>query len=316
MDENLEEKILRDPEQNAAAEISFPEQTTWEVVCNCCFRPFVRVQTDPPRFFWGHTELDSWMPVIVTALILYPFLIYVFVILPAYDSQKLQIIALVEVSIALVLFLWSYMYAAFSDPGYLPFDWIRDKKMKYSWQEQMTGLGVRQDQIDFAKSHRPSFASFSKSAGRFVIRADHICGWIANWVGKRNHKQFILMTFWGSFYCLSLFIWDMFGVTSIAKSMLKMVVVMSVFGLECMFGMMMMFAFVSTMKDLRQNVTKIQKWKNERNMDANEYSFEEAMREVFGKGSFWCWCVPVPAFGEDLGIVEGELPDEVGYIDF
>jgi hypothetical protein len=38
---------------------------------------------------------------------------------------------------------------------------------------------------------------FAKSARRIVIRPDHYCGWIASWIGKRNHKLFVLTNIWG-----------------------------------------------------------------------------------------------------------------------
>ena len=310
----MEDPILEDVQQvdgtSPAKDIVYPAPTQWEITTRCCCcSPCVRVESDPERQFWGHWERFLCMPIFVSCLVFFTLLVWIFLVYNKYEKRWMRIAAPVEVGFTLVMFLWSYFGASCMDPGYLPFDWVREKRLKYTWQEQLTGLGVRQDQIEFAKSHRPKFASFSKSAGRFVIRADHICGWIANWVGKRNHKQFMLMNLWGSLYSASLFVWNILGAKALhPENLFEMAAVLVAFGTEAVFGFALMFVFGYALKDLANNVTKIQKWKNEQTENGGNYTCMQSMREVCGNGSVFCWCVPTPAFGDDMRIDE-DLPE-------
>ncbi|OHS93967.1 DHHC zinc finger domain containing protein [Tritrichomonas foetus] len=305
-----------------------PEGTKWEVCCRCfgdLFSPFIKIKTDKSeRCFWGYIEFDPCMPIFVSFLLI--FVHAAFFIFP-FQFIKSKMVCFLTVTIFLSLFLWSYFFAACSDPGFLPYNWVQTKKFKYSWKEQLTGLAINNEQIEYARLHRPSFASFSKSAGRFVIRADHICGWINNWVGKRNHKHFLLMNFWGFIFCFNLFGWTMVGSDSIlSRGPFSAMLQFMVIGLEVIFGASLTFVFFDSIHDLVVDVTRIKKWKNQNNNkngdelkhlieDENGEKYEKykigcmnSMREVCGEGSFLCWILPIEAFGDDLSINEDDFP--------
>jgi hypothetical protein len=190
------------------------------------------------------------------------------------------------------------------DPGFLPFNWIESRRFWYSWEEQLNGLAETEEQLTFARApeNRPPGCSFSGAFGRYVIRADHICGWIGNWVGKRNHKQFILFNFYGFWLALCLFVakmiennpamWDL----EVAEKWMQIVMA----GIEGLFGFSMICVFGQLLVDLGLNRTKIQRMRNERG--GQDYSCEESMREVCGEGSMMCWICPVKAFDESLVI--------------
>jgi hypothetical protein len=251
------------------------------------------------------------MPIAVFLLSTIPLAIFFaisFLKLPA----VLRIPASIEVGLTLILFMTSYYLASFMDAGYLPFDWYRTKKFKYSWQEQLDGLAVRPDQKEFAKTYRPTYASFSGSFGRFVIRGDHICFWIGQWVAKRNHKQFLLLNFWGGIYGLSLMVWTLFGKEVLSvNSFVRTALVLFAFGIEMIFSISMLWVFFSSLNDLKNNVTTIQKWKADRGEQrARDYNCNQSMREVCGHGTCLCWMCPTYAFQDDLAIREGDLPPE------
>jgi hypothetical protein len=42
---------------------------------------------------------------------------------------------------------------------------------------------------------------FSSSARRYVLRPDHPCLWTASWIGKLNHKFFLLLNIYGIMDC-------------------------------------------------------------------------------------------------------------------
>lgn len=203
------------------------------------------------------------------------------------------------------LFYCSFLGASCMDPGFLPFDWIRTRKMKYSYQELLSGLAYRQDQINFASYYRPTFASFSTESGRFIIRGDHICIWINNWVGKRNHKQFILMLFWGSmsgFLCFVLkyqFIYEIFNIFSFLTELGFFPFFLLIFStfFEIGYGAILFGFFIYQIFNLCLDRTAISIYKNVSNQNVLRCT---SMREVCGHGSVFSWFIPTPAFDDLL----------------
>lgn len=333
---DIEENKGETQPTNIEGNETVPELTQYEVTCKCCCcEPCAIIRTDEKayRSFWGSHELDSvCMNVFVSGMILFVELVHFLIIFPMlgqtrdstddtyyYDRTKFyyyQIPCLVIHLITLIFFLWSYFSAACMDPGFLPYNWNETRKTKYKWDEQLSGLAIRQDQVEYATIHRPFMASFSKSAGRFVIRADHICGWIGNWVGKRNHKQFILMNIWGSLYSLNLFLWHVPILRQIipndGRSLFFVYILLIFFEgcLELVFAILLFYVFVMLLDDLRKDLTKIKKWKNERGQD---YSCMKATREVFGPGNVCCFVIPTPAFGDVIIFDEQIQEDPANY---
>jgi len=181
------------------------------------------------------------------------------------------------------------------DPGFLPYNWIETRKSKYLWQEQLNGLAILKEQFDFALNNpRPIEASFSHSSGRFIIRGDHICGWISNWVGKRNHKQFFLLMFWGSFFVYSLAFPRLLPGPSLENCTNDLIYSLANLAsiIEIIIATLLLCGFISEILEIKQNVTKIQKWKNIKSDTDNGFE------EVFGKTSKLMWFIPTPAFNE------------------
>jgi hypothetical protein len=59
-----------------------------------------------------------------------------------FTSVAIQVISVAETTLTMGLFAWSYYGAVCRDPGYLPYDWERTRRTKYTWQELMTGTAV------------------------------------------------------------------------------------------------------------------------------------------------------------------------------
>jgi hypothetical protein len=211
---------------------------------------------------------------------------------PFLPSRALKTAAFFEVTVCLILFSWSYFAAMCMDPGFLPYDWVTSQRSLYSWEEQLDGLAIRPDQIDFARSHKPPFASFSKQSGRFVIRGDHICDWVANWIGKRNYKQFALLIIWGMISIVSLVIWSLVKEGSDGPRAVSEIIA---YMIEAVFSLLFLFVGSQVCVDVCNDQTQIQRW------DGREGAggCKQGCREVCGGGPACLWCIPTPAFGED-----------------
>lgn len=278
-----------------------PEETKWKQVKNCCGMPVLLVMP-ADRLFIKYWELSLCAPIFVSIIIVYCWISYFITIFPYLSPKYLKIISPIEIFIMFALFLWSYIYATFSDPGFLPFDWVKTKKTYYSWEEQLTGLAIRKDQIEFARKHHPNYASFSSMSGRFIIRADHYCGWISNWVGKRNHKQFILLTFYGFLYSGSLIFWNIFTNISLKKTN-KPLFVVNVIAVvfEAAYTIALFLFFIDNLYNLFRNRTQIMIWKNK---NANSGKCCAGFNEVCGDHNFCCYLLPTPAFEREIDELE------------
>ena len=305
--ESIEKNLIKAQDPDAT---DSPEGSEWYISCNCGPTQCLRIKNDKKRrVFWGYLEFGPCMPIFVVILTLLPLGFFVDFVLTGIGIKD-QLICSITIMISLVMFLWSYFGAACKDPGFLPFDWVKTQRFYYKWEEQLSGLAINERQIEFAmnENNRPKFASFSKSAGRYVIRADHICGWVNNWVGKRNHKQFILMCLWGSIYSFVLIIWDVIFVKNISeKGSIVMLIMLVCFSIELSFGILLLYVFFENLKDLKNNVTTIQKWKELR---GQSYGCQQSMREVCGNHCYLCWLIPISAFDKNMIIEADDIPPE------
>jgi hypothetical protein len=92
----------------------------------------------------------------------------------------------------------------YKGPGYVPYNWGKVQRPRCTWADEMTNMVVYQEQSQIAReSVRPPRSSFTITARRFVLRADHFCIWARSWIGLKNHRYFLLLTFYAFFYMLS-----------------------------------------------------------------------------------------------------------------
>ncbi|OHT14664.1 DHHC zinc finger domain containing protein [Tritrichomonas foetus] len=311
-DEQMQEGLLNSQENHPEPESNaIPNRTEYTITsdCCCCFPPCAKIVMPDGaiRKFWGSHELDIGMNIFVICLIVFVELVHFFCVFPKYRRLEYQIPSEILNGVFLILFLWSYFGAACSDPGFLPFNWIQTRKFHYGWADLLSGLAITSSQFEYAIKHRPTGASFSKSSGRFVVRADHICGWVGNWIGKRNHKQFILMLLWGAIYALNLLLWHIPIIKSFYEDGKFYITILMFFEgcVELTFAGLLFYTFFVNLEELRQDMTQIRKWKKEKGHD---YDCMRAMQEVCGQSSVFCWIIPTKAFGEDLF-----LDDEIDY---
>jgi hypothetical protein len=251
------------------------------------------------------------MPIFIFTCFCFAIFAYFVTTFPEIESPALQAISLIEILGAATLFLWSYVGTVFRDPGFLPFSWAASRRSKYSWEEMMSGTVTSAEQLSYIHAvPRPPGCSFSRSSGRYVIRADHICVWVSTWVAKRNHKQFILFLAWGSVLGASLFGWrfatlrpfmevhpDWIGTVSLVAIVIDAASAITLGG-----------SAVSFFVEALSNRTKIQRMKGE---GAPPVSRMEALRQICGNGTICAWPWPTAAFGDDIELEEAPEQGDV-----
>jgi hypothetical protein len=284
--------------------IQLPRPTKYKLYCckNCAT---LEGSSDLHCHYW---KIELCMPIFVSILILFCAGVYAAAIFPRLPIPAMVVTGL-EVFASVMLFFWSYFAASCRDPGYLPYDWHTTKRSKYAYLDLLAGTAVRKDQFEYVASvPRPPGCSFSKEMGRYVIRADHICGWIGNWVGKRNHKHFILFVFWGSILSVSLFVWRWIPRDSLKeKSMTLYIMDIAACVLEALFGLLQIGAVWSFVGEVLDNKTRVQRHKGE---DTVQLSNTEAMQQICGTGSMCCWFCPGDAFPDDIILDQNDILDE------
>merc|ERR1719512_474869 len=67
----------------------------------------------------------------------------------------------------------------------------------HKWSPEASSMCWRCNQ------RRPERAHHCSVCGQCVMRMDHHCPWIGNCVGFKNHKYFMLMTFYGMLACFA-----------------------------------------------------------------------------------------------------------------
>mmetsp|Transcript_68796 Transcript_68796/g.174819 ORF Transcript_68796/g.174819 Transcript_68796/m.174819 type:complete len:311 (-) Transcript_68796:71-1003(-) len=105
-----------------------------------------------------------------------------------------------------LLAAWSYTRSSLTDPGLVPDEWLNFvREMDTLGQERSSshhGWHTRGATLcNHCQHKRPERAHHCSICGRCVMRMDHHCPWIGNCVGFKNHKYFILMTFYGMLAC-------------------------------------------------------------------------------------------------------------------
>lgn len=99
----------------------------------------------------------------------------------------------------LFLCIIHYLITHFKNPGVLPWNWAETQKMSYTSAEMRNGIASRVEQFEWAQRHPiPARAAFSRRWGFWILRGDHDCFWVTNWIGIGNHRYFVSATIFGT----------------------------------------------------------------------------------------------------------------------
>lgn len=226
-------------------------------------------------------------------------------------------------NIAFVMAVCSYLRAACTDPGSpetpewmewsasnAPNEWDASTK-KRGWNPGNAS------KCDICYKLRPERAHHCNICGVCILRMDHHCPWIGNCVGWRNHKFFILLTWWSMLSCV-LWLTTMNGPDLFASiDALEPSSNMSIFPLAFIIltGLLLMItggmAFYSMHMAMR-NITAIEQlFKGE-----NPYQCKtilENLEQLLGPIDFWLFLPVLPAKrsnGSSFPVVNAIKPEK------
>jgi hypothetical protein len=279
----------------------FPGYTDWEYTHFCCTNR--AVLTRPTNvIFLGHWEISLFMPIIVCALISSSYLVAMLLIFP---SHRWGIPASVILSVLFFLFLSSYARTIIDGPGYFPFyyplrhsdDSVNGDSSSLLHEDNLSPSGIAStpEQIEWvAIRPKPNRCIFSKIARRIVIRPDHFCGWTTSWIGKRNHKFFLLFNFWGFFYIGVFAFCDLLAIIATVNKPSGILVLLMIYGFAgLMFGSMTASFICSHGEGLFKNVTSWEIWNR---IPSNRFDRGclKNIEDVFGSRKIWyCYLCPI-----------------------
>lgn len=308
-----------DPNLNIDPEI-FPGYTEYEKFCCCCSS----TKADRQKVcFCGNWLVDAGMPVFVSLLAIANIvLLYVFCL------TKCKVIGYILVPLDTIfcfMFLFCFYKTIYLGPGYFPFYWNWAKQGRlpetddltvHGVDESLAGLAMNEVQYKWSKTlDQPPRCTMSRLAKRFVIRPDHYCGYVGTWIGKRNHKLFILFNFYGSFYCWISFVAHFVTIFFTEfETGVTQIIVSLIFGMMSLtFGVMTFQFYMNHTYMSKRNYTSWEKWNDYQKYleDSDSEHAEMNQKQVFGENMSFCvkFC-PFEAFpgktNEEL--VEGYLP--------
>ena len=279
-----------------------PKYSEWKRVCSCCcghcnliYFPAIK------QYFCNQWECRPTYPFFVTFGYCITLAFALLSVIELISGWR-RIVLLAVTSATFVLWLISYYCAVCRSPGYLPFYWAVERRESFTFEEQMDGVVTTEEQFNFAAYNaRPERGAFSKQARRLILKADHICKWIANWVGLKNYRWFFLKLIWGTIYFICWFA-DLIvcaiemrnGWVNKVGFIGMIVLFLPVFGF---FGFLIVMIRRHTVYTCR-NTGTLQQFRVRKKRNKHNYYDLGCRRNcvsVFGPGSCClCWFFPVP----------------------
>ena len=247
-----------------------------------------------------HWRISLNFPIFLFFTILFISITFFYDTLELFPNLKIKFFCYIYLSITLFFSILSYILVIAIGPGYLPYNWCINKKLNYSFEEMMSSIAIYQQQVDFGRtSERPPRSSFSLDARRFVLRADHFCLWTKSWIGLKNHRYFLLLTFWFSLFSLGYIIFKIYWFKYIFnlikyshKFDYKIIPGLISILFIIFLGLFCFYHFIISIKNVFKNLTLIEKW-NKRNSPFPNYTCCKNFEEICGtKKLFFLWIFP------------------------
>lgn len=289
----------------------------------CCFH--VTFFPEAEMTLCNHWIVKPIKPIIITIffLAIYALIAYQIIVYSEHSSKRLY--AWIDLGVISTVFLFltvSYFSVMVRGPGYLPFNYSYTHKKDLNWQEIINTFAVYREQVDFARQNeRPPRSSFSVTARRFVLRADHFCLWTESWIGLNNYRYFLLMTFYAFlFSLLSIISYHWWAVyifidnkdeLKSAKFIISIILPILVAIFLIIILLMGAFYFLRGIRNLYKNITGIEHYKGVTDNSPYDHGCLNNFSEVCGN-KYCCifWWIPLFCFKPS---VDGLYSDYQGH---
>ena len=266
-----------------------PPPTKWK---KACFLPFVWMIPETLEFYINTTKCTIYPYVFGVIMVIFDYFWWQKYILPVLPNNFnfLKILEFIFLALALL----SMEIARYMNPGILPWNWALTKKKKFTTKELRDGFAITDEQIDWAKSHEsPKRAWFSGGSGFFILRGDHMCGWLGNWVGQKNHRYFVLGLLYGTTYITIFWVTLLYAIYQRAVKC-RIWITCTIFIITLFFsgiGYMQMFTQI---RNICKNTLLVEMLSGTSGMYAHG-KFMEGWIEVFGPLKYFpLWFIPIP----------------------
>ena len=278
--------------------------------CLCCKKYKVN---NISNFFLGHWEFSPLMPISVCLIILTTYFFAIFFINKQF-SKSAEVFCDILLTFLVVIYIIPYFLIIIEGPGYFPFYFAGIKNNKIAnipptvngVNYSPHGIISNPDQHLYAISNeKPNRSIVARSGRRIIIRPDHLCGWTASWIGKKNMKFFIQFNIYGALYCfvyIILCVSTMFKAGAFYENMFRTIAI-------TLFGLMAMFFFgwqVNNSYTTIDNMLKGQTyWEIWNKIDNNKFNHgkRKNIEDVFGDGanifSYLCFTRPFKNISEE-----------------
>lgn len=108
------------------------------------------------------------------------------------NNTHRQKVVFYSITFLYILTIICFIKVHFTSPGILPYYWESTKQRIYTKDELRSGIAINHEQKKWGKEHDwPARSFFSGEFGAIILRADHYCVWVGQWIGLKNLKFFI-----------------------------------------------------------------------------------------------------------------------------